>query len=69
MNPAHHDVLYVGALGDGVFKSTDGAETWAPVNLGLDGVSVGGLALDPVRPNVLYAGTSSSVYKTTTGGD
>ena len=69
MNPADHDVLYVGAEFDGVFKSTDGAETWLPVSLGLDGVRVLGLAIDPVNPKVLYAATSSSVYKTTTGGE
>ncbi len=69
VDPAHHNVLYVGAEFDGVFKSTDGGETWLPVNLGLDGVRVTGLAIDPVDPNVLYAGTSESVYKTTTGGE
>ena len=57
VNPAHHNVLYVGAEFDGVFKSTDGGETWLPVSLGLDGVRVLGLAMDPVKPNVLYAAT------------
>jgi hypothetical protein len=69
VNPAHPNVLYVGAEGDGVFKSTDGAETWMPVDLGLDGSIVLGLAIDPIRPNILYAATSSSVYKTRTGGE
>ena len=69
VNPAHHDVLYVGAQFDGVFKSTDGAETWTPINLGLDGAEVFGLAIDPASPNVLYAGTTLSVYKTTTAGE
>jgi len=69
VNPAHHDVLYVGAEGDGVFRSTDGAETWMPVLLGLDGAAVFGLALDPFNPNILYAATTSSVYKTRTGGE
>jgi photosystem II stability/assembly factor-like uncharacterized protein len=69
VNPAHPNVLYVGAEGDGVFKSTDGAETWMTVDLGLDGSIVLGLAIDPIRPNILYAATSSSVYKTRTGGE
>lgn len=69
VNPAHHNVLYVGAEFDGVFKSTDGAESWLPVNLGLEGVRVMGLAIDPANPRVLYAGTSASVYKTRTGGE
>ena len=37
--------------------------------LGLDGVRVTGLVMDPVDPSVLYAGTSESVYKTSTGGE
>lgn len=69
VNPAHNNVLYVGAEYDGVFKSTDGGESWLPVSLGLDGLRVTGLAMDPVNPKILYAGTSASVYKTTTGGD
>ncbi len=69
VNPAHHNVLYVGAQFDGVFKSTDGGESWSPVSMGLEGVNVGGLAMDPVNPRVLYAGTSASVYKTTTAAE
>ncbi len=69
VHPHQHNVLYVGTEGGGVFKSTDGAETWLPVNLGLDNLGVVGLALDPVRPDILYASTNSSVYKTTTGGE
>ncbi|MET0620183.1 MAG: hypothetical protein ABW056_07880 [Thermoanaerobaculia bacterium] len=65
----NHDVLYAGTEGEGVFKSTDGAETWRPVNLGLDNPGVIGLALDPVDPNILYAATSSSVFKTRSGGE
>jgi photosystem II stability/assembly factor-like uncharacterized protein len=69
VDPIHHDVLYVGAVFDGVFKSTDGGEVWLPVNLGLDGSVVFGLEIDPVDPRILYAGTSASVYKTTTAGE
>ena len=67
IDPAHHNVLYVGTEGDGVFKSTDGGETWSDVNLGLF-PDVKGLALDLGNPDVLYASTSGSVYRTTTGG-
>jgi len=69
IHPRHHEVLYVGTEGEGVFKSTDGAESWLPANLGLDNPGVVGLALDPVDPDVLYASTTSSVWKTRTGGE
>ena len=69
VNPAHHDVLHVGTEVEGVFKSTDGGETWRPVNLGIEDPRVTGLAMDPVDPKILYAGTCSSVYKTWSGGE
>jgi photosystem II stability/assembly factor-like uncharacterized protein len=68
VNPAHHKVLYVGTGGDGGFKSTDGGESWSSL-VGLEGVAVGGFAIDPVQPSIVYAATSSSVYKTRTGGE
>ena len=67
IHPRRHNTLYVGT-GDGVFKSTDGGETWVDVNLGLDNPGVNGLALDLDDPDVLYASTESSVFKTGTGG-
>jgi hypothetical protein len=67
IDPNHHNVLYVGTEGDGVFRSRDGGENWSAVNLGLY-TDVKGLALDLDDPDVLYASTPGSVYKTTTGG-
>ena len=63
VNPKDPDVLYVGTEGEGVFKSTDGAESWHPFNRGLDDQTVFGLAMDPLFPNVLYASTNTSVHK------
>jgi photosystem II stability/assembly factor-like uncharacterized protein len=68
--------LYLGC-DRGVFKSTDGARTWRPVNTGLPGVvgaspfkHVGSLAIDPDNPQTLYTGTYTShgLFKTTDGG-
>ena len=68
VQPNHHNVVYVGFEGAGVYRSSNGGETWAAVNSGLDDPNVYGLAMDPDSPNTLYASTSSSVFKTTTGG-
>ena len=67
VNPNRHNVVYVGFEGAGVYRSANG-ETWAPVNTGLDDPNVYGLAMDPDSPDTLYASTSSSVFKTTSGG-
>jgi len=68
VNPANPQVLYVGSEGAGVFMSTDGAESWHAINTGLDDLHVYGLAMDPTSPDILYASTSSAVFKTTTAG-
>ena len=58
----------------GVFKSTDAAETWFPINLGFGGtshydLSITGLVMDPNAPDTLYAATFyHSVFKTVTEG-
>ena len=53
----------------GVFKSTDGGESWRPVNSGLPSqVYVQTLAIHPQDQNTLYVGTRAGVFKTTDGG-
>ena len=61
---------------DGIFKSTDGGQTWTAINSGLvDPVTaiapldVAALAIDPDHAGTLLAGTRfSEIFKTTDGG-
>src|SRR4029453_11904094 len=54
--------------GDGVFKSTDAGAHWAAANTGLTTGFVTTLAIDPLVPATLYAGTDAGVFKTTDAG-
>lgn len=91
IHPENPDVVYVAALGNlwkesserGVFKTTDGGETWERV-LTIDSYTGAvDLVMDPSDPDVLYAATyqrlrrawgfngggpGSGIYKTTDGG-
>ena len=60
--------LYAFEYGNGVFKSDDGGSNWVAINTGLP-TSVNALAIDPSRPNTLYAGTFLGVFKTTNRGE
>lgn len=79
-NPLNANIVYAGAATGGVFKSTDGGESWFPVFDEQAVLPIGDLAVDPLRPEVVYAGTGEShgvqnnfpgggVYKSTNGGE
>ena len=69
VHPRNQETAWVGTLGKGVFKTTDGGSTWAQVSNGLTDQNIESLAVDPTRPDVLYAGTfSRGVFKSSDGG-
>jgi photosystem II stability/assembly factor-like uncharacterized protein len=71
---------YFGATGGGLWKTTDGGQTWKPVTDGkLRSSSVGAVAVAESNPDVVYVGMGETclrgnimqgdgVYKTTDGG-
>ena len=77
--PGDPTTYYFGATGGGVWKSSDGALTWASV-FDKEGTSaIGSLAVSPSDPNIVYVGTGEAclrgnishgdgVYKTLDGG-
>jgi photosystem II stability/assembly factor-like uncharacterized protein len=83
IDPSNPDVVYAGAMGHqwtpnherGVFKTTDGGQTWSQ-SLYLDDVTGAiDVAMDPSNHDVLYAsmwqidtGPKSGLYRTTDGG-
>ena len=92
IDPQHPDIIYAdlwagrqgpwenGAWngpGSGLFKSTDGGETWKQLTAGLPSVSEGlgriGFCIAPSDPSRLYAtvdaGTKSGVYRSDDGGE
>jgi photosystem II stability/assembly factor-like uncharacterized protein len=71
---------YFGATGGGLWKTTDGGQTWRPVTDGqIRSSSVGAVAVAPSSPDVVYIGMGETelrgnimqgdgVYKSTDGG-
>jgi photosystem II stability/assembly factor-like uncharacterized protein len=50
------------------YRSTNGALNWGNENLGLKGEIVTALAIDPITPSTIYAGTRTGAFKSTDGG-
>jgi photosystem II stability/assembly factor-like uncharacterized protein len=92
IHPKNPDVVYVAALGHlwgpneqrGVFRTTDGGQTWKQVLTRGNETGAVDLALDPSNPRVIYAsfwqisrkpwrmdsgGPNSGLWKSTDGGD
>ena len=79
-DPRDPMVFYFGAVGGGVWKTTDGGTYWEPVSDDyFNTAAVGALAVSESDPNVIYAGTGEScirgnvthgdgVYKSTDAG-
>ncbi|PID81559.1 glycosyl hydrolase [bacterium DOLZORAL124_64_63] len=91
VHPTNPDIVWVAAMGPlwgpggdrGVFKTTDGGETWNPVLTIDENTGICDLVADPRDPDVLYAasyqrrrhtwtlingGPGSGIHKTTDGG-
>ncbi len=86
IDPSHPKTIWVGtgeswmrnsvSVGDGIYKSTDGGETWT--NMGLrDSEHIGAVLVDPKQSDTVYAcvpgklwsdSADRGLYKTTDGG-
>jgi len=53
--------------GEGVLKSTDGGDTWAHVNNGINNLYVGSLFMHPTNPDILLAATGNNQYPQNSG--
>jgi len=66
-SPADASVLIAGTT-TGVWMSKNSGEDWTKIKSGTMPVNVDSLAIDPTKPNTMYAGTWWRAYKTTDGG-
>ena len=55
--PGDRNVYYVGAAAGGVWKTTDGGDSWEAVFKNQPTASIGAVALAPSNPNVVWVGT------------
>ena len=60
-DPAKPFVFYFGGVNGGVWRTSNGGQTWANITDGKSDISsVGAMAIAPSDPNVIYVGTGES---------
>lgn len=73
VDPGNADIAYAGTEGGGVFRTSDGGETWTPANgrdVELATASIAAIAVDPGDRRLLYAATQGvGLFRSTSGGD
>ena len=79
IRPDRPRIMWAGSAGGGIWKTTDGGDSWRPLNDFLASIAIGCMALDPNDPNIVYAGTGESfagdglpgagIFKSTDGGE
>jgi photosystem II stability/assembly factor-like uncharacterized protein len=69
INPSNPNILFAATF-NSVYKSRDGGGTWQTTTEGLGSGRIQSLAIDPVFPATVYAGTfGDAVYKSNDGGN
>ena len=80
VHPTNHNIVYAGVLGNiykptqerGVYKSTDGGNTWRKTLFSNEHAGVVDLIMDPTNPRILYASTwriNRTPYSLNSGGE
>ena len=79
LHPQDPDVVYLGTAMGGVWKTTNGGDSWSPLSDQEASLAVAALAIDPSNPQIIYAGTGeptsgldnyygAGILKSTDGG-
>jgi Calx-beta domain len=62
IHPNNADVMWVGSVTGGIWKTTNGGVSWAPLDDFMGNLSVTTMVMSPSDPNVIYAGTGEGVF-------
>jgi photosystem II stability/assembly factor-like uncharacterized protein len=62
VHPTNPKIWFAGSAGGGVWKTTDGGVTWINKTPNLPNLATTTLAMSPVFPNIIYAGSGEGFY-------
>ena len=62
IDPSNTNNMFAGSVGGGIFKSTNGGASWAPVNDFMANLAVSTIVMKPGLPTTMFAGTGEGFY-------
>ena len=62
-HPTAPTTLFAAGVSGGLWKSDDNGVTWRPAGDGLTNIAINSLLIDPLRPEVMYAGTGEGYLR------
>lgn len=66
-HPSDPDLLLLGGVSGGIWRSTDAGDSWEPVDDFMANLNVTSLVRDAVDPDIVYAGTGEGLAGTSPG--
>ena len=67
IDPHQSDIVYAATL-TGLYKTTDGGQSWRRIGESLPDQMLSDLVLDPVTPDTLYVSSREGIHKSSDGG-
>ena len=68
IHPDSSNVVFIGAYGEGIFRSDDYGRTWHFLVSDFRGKIVWSIIIHPDNPDIMYVSTDEAVYKSTDSG-
>ncbi len=77
-NPIDSNIIWAGSPTGGLWKTTNGGQTWTTNTDALPNIGIADIVIDPTNPNIMYIATgdrdsyflnTSGVFKSTDGGN
>ncbi len=62
IHPTDMNIIYAGGAQGGVWRSDDAGENWRPLTDQECSLAMGSIAIDPVNPDIIYAGTGEQHF-------
>ncbi|MFO7615076.1 MAG: hypothetical protein R6W71_10600 [Bacteroidales bacterium] len=62
INPSNTNIILVGAVSGGIWRSTNGGSSWSPMNDFMASLAVTSIVFDPTNSNIVYAATGEGFY-------